>query len=290
MAALRTPTSSLQSQKPSPPPHLLSSIFYLLPLAWLWFRLIDHLRVEWSVNPQYAYGWAVPILCTYLLWGKAENREQKAESRHQETTIRGPKTEGRGQWSIVSGPAVLWSLAFCALLYLPTRLIQEANPEWRLVSWALAIEVIGLTLLVSHLFAKGRSQRATVGGPSSLFPLPSSRALAFPVCFFLVAVPWPTIVEAPLIQGLTRANIGVTVELLSVIGIPAVQHGNVIEIATGMVGIDEACSGIRSLQAALMLSLFFGELYALSFRRRALCVFAGFALAFAFNVGRTLLL
>ena len=290
MAALRTPTSSLQSQKPSPPPHLLSSIFYLLPLAWLWFRLIDHLRVEWSVNPQYAYGWAVPFLCACLLWGKAENREQKAESRHQKTAIRGPKTEGRGQWSIVSGPAVLWSLAFCALLYLPTRLIQEANPEWRLVSWALAIEVIGLTLLVSHLFAKGRSQRATVGGPSSLFPLPSSRALAFPVCLFLVAVPWPTIVEAPLIQGLMRANIGVTVELLSVIGIPAVQHGNVIEIATGLVGIDEACSGIRSLQAALMLSLFFGELYALSFRRRALCVFAGFALAFAFNVGRTLLL
>ena len=38
-------------------------------------------------------------------------------------------------------------------------------------------------------------------------------------------------------------------------------------------------TAIRSLQAALMLSLFFGELYALSFRRRALCVFAGFALA-----------
>jgi exosortase/archaeosortase family protein len=240
------------------------------------------------VNPQYTYGWAVPFLCAYLLWGKAESRKQKAEIRHQ-------KTEGRGQWSVVSGPvvsspAVLWSLAFCALLYLPTRLIQQANPEWRLVSWALAIEVIGLTLLVSHLFAEGRSQRAEVGGPSSIFHLPASRALAFPVCFFLVAVPWPTIVEAPLIQGLMRANIGATVELLSVIGIPAVQHGNVIEIATGMVGIDEACSGIRSLQAALMLSLFFGELYALSFRRRALCVFAGFALAFAFNVGRTLLL
>jgi exosortase/archaeosortase family protein len=260
-------------------------------LAWLWLRLIDHLRVEWSMNPQYTYGWAVPFLCAYLLWGKAENRKQKkAEIRHQKTENRGQKTEGRGQSSIVSGPAVLWSLAICALLYLPTRLIQEANPEWRLVSWALAIEVIGLTLLVSHLFAEGRSQRAEVGGPFSIFHLPAPRALAFPVCFFLVAVPWPTIVEGPLIQGLMRANIGVTVELLGVIGIPAVQHGNVIEIVTGMVGIDEACSGIRSLQAALMLSLFFGKLYALSFRRRALCVFAGFALAFAFNVGRTLLL
>ena len=57
-----------------------------------------------------------------------------------------------------------------------------------------------------------------------------------------------------------------------------------------MVGIDDACSGIRSFQATLMISLFLGELYALSAWRRALCVLAGFGLAFVFNVGRTLLL
>jgi exosortase/archaeosortase family protein len=67
-------------------------------------------------------------------------------------------------------------------------------------------------------------------------------------------------------------------------------HGNVIEVATGMVGIDEACSGIRSFQATLMISLFFGELYALSAVRRALLVLAGFALSFLFNLARTTLL
>ena len=36
-------------------------------------------------------------------------------------------------------------------------------------------------------------------------------------------------------------------------------HGNVIETTGGFVDIDTACSGIRSLQAALMLALFFGE-------------------------------
>ena len=39
-----------------------------LPLAFLWFVLIDHLRMEWTVNPQYTYGWAVPFLCLYLLY------------------------------------------------------------------------------------------------------------------------------------------------------------------------------------------------------------------------------
>jgi len=164
------------------------------------------------------------------------------------------------------------------LLYLPTRLIQEANPEWRLVSWALALEVVGLTLLLLRTMDRG-----------SDVTIHSSR-FTFPLLFFLVAVPWPTFIETPIVQGLMRANVAIAIELLSFIGIPVVQHGNLMEVGAGVVGIDEACSGIRSLQATLMISLFFGELYALTVRRRALCVLAGFALAFIFNVGRTLLL
>ncbi len=93
-----------------------------------------------------------------------------------------------------------------------------------------------------------------------------------------------------MIQGLTRANAGATIEILGLIGVPAVQHGNVIEVGTGVVGIDDACSGIRSFQATLMLSLFFGEIYRLTVRRRVVLCLLGFGLAFLFNVGRTTLL
>jgi exosortase/archaeosortase family protein len=113
---------------------------------------------------------------------------------------------------------------------------------------------------------------------------------AFAICFFLVAVPWPTIIEGPLIQGLTRANAATTVEVINLLGVPALQHGNVIEVGTGMVGVDDACSGIRSFQATLMISLFFGELYRLTALRRVSCVLAGFGLSLVFNVGRTTLL
>jgi len=288
---------------PSPLNRRKASLFPLYALAWLWFTLINHLRVEWSVNPQYSYGWAVPFLCAYLLWRRVAQASQPAGDGGipAAADTLSPGRKARGQWSVISGPVVLWFLAFLALLYAPTRLIQEANPEWRLVSWALALEVIGLTLLLIRL-ALGAGREALGASPSSQdstmhHSLPPFQLSAFsisdfvfPICFFLVAVPWPTFIEAPLIQGLMRANIGVTIELLGVIGVPAVQHGNVIELATGMLGIDDACSGIRSLQAALMISLFLGELYALSARRRVVCVFAGFALAFVFNVGRTLLL
>jgi exosortase len=293
----------------------LSSMIYLLPLAWLWFTLINHLRVEWAVNPQYAYGWAVPFLCLYLIWRKIESRKQKVESGggKAETLkaemLKNPSAESPTPFSFSAFQ--LFSFFLLAFLFLPTRLVQEANPEWRLVSWALAFEVIGLTLLLLKSTGDGGwrtddGQQATDDGRRTTadasrithhvshftfqFPAFSSLGFVFPICFFLVAVPWPTFIEGPLVQGLMRANVGVTIALLGLTGVPAIQHGNVIEVASGMVGIDDACSGIRSFQAALMISLFLGELYALSARRRVHCVVAGFALAFLFNVGRTLLL
>ena len=256
---------------------------WLLPLAWLWFVLVNDLRVEWTVNPQYSYGWAVPFLCAFLIWQKIQKSEvggswSVAGGRRQEDVA----SVGKG--SPVSGFRFpIFALVFCAVLYAPTRLIEEANPGWRLVSWALALEVVGLTLIFIRL-ALGASRP-----PVSGFRFQVSD-FVFPVCFFLVAVPWPSHIETSLIQGLTRLDSGITTELLGWFGIPAMPHGNVIEVATGMVGIDEACSGIRSFQATLMISLFLGEFYSLGAMRRVVCVFAGFALSFLFNVARMSLL
>ena len=226
----------------------------MLVLAGYWASLIYQLGAQWSAFEQYNYGWAVPFLCLYLVWRRLP--ELPAPTLPPPSSL------------------LPLLLALCALLYAPTRLLHEANPVWRLTSLLWSLEVIGLTLCVSGL----------IGGKGWL------RHLAFPVCFFLVAVPWPTGVEIFVIQGLTRANTAATVELAGWLGIPAIQHGNVIELANGLVGIDEACSGIRSVQATTMISLFFGELYRLGAPRRALCVLAGFVSSFLFNLCRTTLL
>lgn len=165
------------------------------------------------------------------------------------------------------------ALAGLALLWLPARLVDEANPDWRLVSWALAASVVGLTL---------GALRLTLGG--------GMRRFVFPVLFTLVAVPWPTLVEAPLVQTLTRWNLAVCVEVLGWLSVPALPHGNVIEISSGVVGVEEACSGIRSFQASLMIALFLGHYYALNWRSRLGLVAAGFGLSLLFNAIRTTLL
>jgi exosortase/archaeosortase family protein len=82
----------------------------------------------------------------------------------------------------------------------------------------------------------------------------------------------------------------VTVEFLKLSNIAALQHGNVIEVKTGLLGIDEACSGVRSLQATVMVSLFLGELYRATWRRRIVFLLSGVVIAFLCNVGRTFFL
>ncbi len=228
-------------------------IVVLLPLAYLWFRLIDNLQVEWTTNPQYGYGWIVPMLCAGLIL------------RQWPLPPRAPAGKGASFfWMTI---VAFMALAF---LYLPTRLIEAATPEWRPLQWLLGIETIGLTLCVIYLG----------GGKGWL------RKLAFPALFFLVAIPWPSLIEQPIIQGLTRMSALIVTELLTWLDIPTIVHGSVIEVSTGIVGIDEACSGIRSFQSSLMISLFLGEYFRLKGWQRILLVPAGFILSMAFNVGR----
>jgi exosortase len=228
--------------------------FPVAVFALVWFEVISRLRFEWSINPQYGYGWAVPFLAGYIFWRRWQNAPAPAAPR----------------------ASALWAslIVLAALSLVPVRLIQEANPDWRLLSWAMALCAVAISAAGVYL----------AGGARWL------RHFAFPILFFLVAVPWPTSLEQILIQGLMGVDARINVEVLTAIGIPAVQLGNVIEVSSGYVGIDEACAGIRSLQATFMVSLFLGEFYAFPVARRVILVVAGAVLAFFCNLIRTFLL
>lgn len=223
----------------------------LLFFGLLWFEAANHLKAEWSLNPQYGYGWSVPFLALYLLWKRWPGRPLPYPPNSRVLPIA--------------------LVVFSALLFFPIRFVAEANPDWRLLSWALTL--IAVTVSIVWIFLAG-------GWPWVWH-------FAFPVFFFLVAVPWPTQFEQAIVQNLMRAVTAINVSLLNLAGIPALQHGNVIETGPGLIGIEEACSGVRSLQATLMGSLFLGELYSLTIARRIVLVVAGAFLAFFCNIVRT---
>jgi exosortase len=220
----------------------------------LWLEIVFQLQSEWSLNPQYGYGWTVPFLAAWLFYQRWLSRPAPAPEAHAGLTI---------------------SLAVvAAALFLPARMIAVANPDWRLISWTMSLAAVVMTLCALQL----------AGG------VPWSRHFAFPVLFFLVAVPWPVQLEQAVVQSLMRADTAITIQILNLIGTLAVRHGNVIELSTGQVGIDDACTGVRSLQATFMVALFLGEFYRMRFGRRVLLVVAGAVIAFVCNIGRTFIL
>ena len=218
-------------------------------LLWLW--LFHHLHYEWSLNEQYNYGWAVPFLAALLFYQRWGSKPQPAEP-----VPRAAITE-----------VIRWTLL---LVLLPVRVVQEANPDWRLLSWVLAVLVVAYTTL----------ELGRAGGAAWI------RHFAFPIGFPLVAVPWLVQVENAVVQTLTAAVAAVAVEIAGWSGVGAYQLGNVIQLRNGFIGVDEACSGLKTLQAAIMVSLFLGELLHLTKTRRLVLFLGGCAWVFTCNIAR----
>lgn len=222
--------------------------------AWLWTW--SHLSIEWKLNPQYEYGYAVPFLALMLCWSRLISFHG---SRIPDST------EQR------SGKLL------CGLSLIPLfagEFIRQADPFWRLSGWLLQLGATGLTfgILLSW------------GGRHWL------RALVVPVLFLALAVPWPSLIEGTLTNGLLAVATRIAVDCLNWLGIPCLQRGNVIELSNGLVGIDEACSGIQSLLSSLMASVFLGAYLRLTTWRRLVLVGAGIGTAVIGNVIRIIVL
>ncbi len=226
--------------------------------AFLWLGLWRQLSGEWSVNDQYSYGWFVPFFAIILFWLRLEGRPPGR-----------PPTPTRQSSSLQFG-----IIAVALILLLPIRLFEIANPDWRPLSWLHATCVVTVTL--AFLWS--------AGGVSWL------RHFAFPVAFTLIAVPWVSPLEGPIVQELMRVVAAISSELVALFGIPAQLEGNLIRVPNGLVGVNEACSGVRSLQTSLMIGLLFGELKRLSIFRRVMLVFAAAAIAFFGNCARAFFL
>jgi exosortase/archaeosortase family protein len=87
------------------------------------------------------------------------------------------------------------------------------------------------------------------------------RHFLFPIAFFLIAIPWPRNAEEAIMGFFMEKNAMAALEVLHWCGYEAVRRGHLITLPTGTLGVEEACSGVRSLQSGIMASLFLGEIF-----------------------------
>ena len=56
-------------------------LLFALALAALWLPILHLLSPQWSIYEQYSYGWAVPLLCLYLVWQRRRTQENAEISK-----------------------------------------------------------------------------------------------------------------------------------------------------------------------------------------------------------------
>src|SRR5690606_35653403 len=117
------------------------------------------------------------------------------------------------------------------------------------------------------MFLLGCSLTGAMGALMLFFSLQPDRLIPFnwisgvAVLMWILSLPIPPGTYSSLTLGLQLSVTESVLGALHILGIPAVRNGNLIELAFTYVGVEEACSGVRSLLSCIFAGFFFSSAF-----------------------------
>jgi exosortase len=123
----------------------------------------------------------------------------------------------------------------------------------------------------------------TVGGTAWL------KKLAFPLFLLIFMVPLPAVIYNSITFPLQLRASQLADTALTVLAVPVLREGNILELPSGKLSVVEACSGIRSLLSLGFLSLVYGYFFEKSTRIRTLLFISTVPIAIVTNGARVTL-
>ena len=112
------------------------------------------------------------------------------------------------------------------------------------------------------------------------------RTLAFPFVLLATMVPLPTLVYNAVSAPLQLFASDVSTSLAQLLGVAVYRDGNIIHLANISLGVEEACSGLNSLSALMVVSLLIGFLICPRMSVRVLLFALSIPLSIAVNILR----
>ncbi|CAA6680131.1 Unannotated [Lentimonas sp. CC19] len=256
---------------------LLGFAFYMIWDQFYW----------WGQREDYSFGYLVPLFAAYVLydrWPIIRSYLLKGDAPGAETTSGAPSASGLTQlceW--IAYAAFFSGLALFGIGALLRSVTGPQNPA----SLAIAAGFSGLLLSVVFIMTKERVD----GEPMSLKSRLMLTALfMFPAIIWLISAPMVSVVEKEIrVFLLTKVTI-VVFNLFDVLGYELEREGNVLILPEGQVGVEEACSGIRSLTACLFAGSFLASVFLNRFWKKILLVAAAMGFAVLTNMIRSVFL
>lgn len=238
----------------------LAAGLLLVTLLAAW---IARVGPEWWHNPDLSHGLFTPVLFLVLL---------------RESRTRG------AQRFLPGGPATWTAVGLClagglALLVLGCLYAVALDWTHALVTFTLG-GAVGLALLAALLTAASARIRLA----------PFNWAAIAAIVLWGLSVPLPPGTYARLTLQLQLGVTDGVLGSLHLLGIPATKNGNVIDLARTSVGVEEACSGVRSLLSCVYAGVFFSATFVQRLGSRLVLLALAAPLAIGMNFLRSLLL
>lgn len=135
--------------------------------------------------------------------------------------------------------------------------LEPSRWGFLLVAFAGA-QLIAATLGVEFFLARTSFVFALAGIVLTLGGWVLLRGVAFPLVLLFFMIPLPAIIFNQLTFPLQLLASDLAERALTLIGIPVLRDGNILELPSQRLSVVEACSGIRSLLSLSFLSLVYG--------------------------------
>jgi len=221
---------------------------------------------NWMNDPNNSHGILVPLISLYFAWIK--RRELKNALR-----------------TVTSNPGTL--------SHNPRAQEPAANKHFLTsCSMGLLITIFGLILyIISFLGAVAVSARLSlvivlIGLIIFNLGINIFNILIFPLFLLFFMVPVPTSIVSLFSVPLQLFVTKVSTFIIQLLSIPAYREGNILYFASAQLEVAEACSGIRSIMAYLMLGTIFAYLIKRDWTKRWILLISTIPLAIFVNMVR----
>jgi exosortase len=234
----------------------------LAVLAVLAGALVVHLWPEWTHDPDLSHGVLMPVICAALLYLGRRPAARDTLSGRTAALL----TAGLGAGAL----AGLWLAGLFAVT------LDWTSP---VVDFTLTCSFALLGIAALSAFSSRRLSLVAFNWTTLC------AAALWPLC-----APFPPGTYARLTLALQLWVSSSVMRTLDMLGIAAHRQGNIIELARGTVGIEEACSGVRSLISCVFAGILLSAVVTRRPWARAIVIALSAPLALAMNYLRSLLL
>ncbi len=235
----------------------------------------------WSSRDDFSFGYLVPFFIAYVVhdrWPQLKAILLGEPGASAVSTTRSGQFYDTAAIFVVAGSLLVFAIGG----FLRAVAGPDTDPAFFLAA-GLAGYVLAMGFLVSRQNAHGQFPPFAVRRqmPALLF---------FPAMACLLSAPILLIFETRIKAILLQYVVAIVAGVFDFLGFDIYPQGNVLILPHGSVGVEDACSGIRSLTACLFSGSFLAAVFLNRWWKKILLLVMSAILAFVMNIGRSLFL